>query len=116
MRTLSDGQNFGTVAVRSRPFWRAGALSVGWALQLIGCVIAKIRGCAANCSKGQCTKGRVLNAAVFLRTLVVTKTQRTLPSFLGVINVGEAHSLAPCGDKTPIFTKCNSFFLRLPDG
>jgi hypothetical protein len=32
--------------------------------------------------------------------------------FLGVINVGEAHSLAPCGDKTPIFTKCNDFFLK----
>jgi hypothetical protein len=32
-------------------------------------------------------------------------TQQTLPSFLGVINVGEAHSLAPCSDKMPIFTK-----------
>ena len=32
-------------------------------------------------------------------------TQQTLPSFLGVINVGDAHSLEPCGDKTPISTK-----------
>jgi hypothetical protein len=38
-------------------------------------------------------------------------TQWTLPSFLGVINVGETHSLAPCGDKMPIFTKCNNSFL-----
>jgi hypothetical protein len=27
---------------------------------LVRSVIAKIRGCAANCTKGQCTKGRVL--------------------------------------------------------
>ena len=32
-------------------------------------------------------------------------TQQTLLSFWGVINVGEAHSLAFCGDKTPISTK-----------
>ncbi len=39
-------------------------------------------------------------------------TQSTLPSFGGVINVGETHSLAPCGDKTPIFTKCINSFLK----
>jgi hypothetical protein len=33
-----------------------------------------------------------------------SQTQWTLPSFWGVINVGQAHSLAPCGDKTPIST------------
>ncbi len=37
-------------------------------------------------------------------------TQQTLPSFLGVIKVGDAHSLAPCGRKTPISQRCiNSF-------
>jgi hypothetical protein len=45
----------------------------------------------------------------FLRTASFNSckslTQRTLPSFLGVINVGDAHSLAPCGDHTPISTK-----------
>jgi len=30
-------------------------------------------------------------------------TQRTLPSFLGVIKVREAHFLAPCADNTPMF-------------
>jgi hypothetical protein len=39
-------------------------------------------------------------------------TQQTLPSFGGVINVGEAHSLAPYGDMTLIFTKCNNSFLK----
>ncbi len=39
-------------------------------------------------------------------------TQQTLPSFLGVINVSEAHSLAPCSDKTPISTKWISSFLK----
>ncbi len=39
-------------------------------------------------------------------------TQRTLPSFLGVINLGEAHLLAPCSDTMPIFTKCNNSFLK----
>jgi hypothetical protein len=47
------------------------------------------------------------------RTQIVVKlfnsykslTYWTLPSFWGVLNVGEAHSLAPCGDKTPISTK-----------
>ena len=32
-------------------------------------------------------------------------THWTLPSFLGVINIGDAHSLAACGDKTPVSTK-----------
>ena len=45
----------------------------------------------------------------FLRTTLFNSRksliQRTLPSFLGVINDGDAHSLAPCGDKTPISTK-----------
>ncbi len=39
-------------------------------------------------------------------------TQHTLPSFGGSINIGEAHSLATCGDKTPIFTKCSYSFLK----
>ena len=39
-------------------------------------------------------------------------TQQTLPYFLGAIKIGEAHSLAPCGDKMPFFTKCNSSFLK----
>ncbi len=39
-------------------------------------------------------------------------TQWTLPSFGGMINVGEAHSLTPCGDKRPIFTMCNNSFLK----
>ncbi len=37
-------------------------------------------------------------------------TQWTLPSFLGVINVGEAR-----GDKTPISTSEVALFLRLVD-
>ncbi len=39
-------------------------------------------------------------------------TQRILPSFLEVINIGEAHLLAPCGDKMPIFTECNNSYLK----
>ncbi len=39
-------------------------------------------------------------------------TQHTLSCFWGVINVGKAHSLAPCGDKMPIFTKCSNSFLK----
>jgi hypothetical protein len=39
-------------------------------------------------------------------------TQQTLPSFWGVIKIGEAHSLAPCSDKMPIFTECNNSFLK----
>ncbi len=38
--------------------------------------------------------------------------QWTLPSLGGVINIGEAHSLAPCSDNMPIFTKCNNSFLK----
>ena len=37
-----------------------------------------------------------------LRSLI----QRTLPSFFGIMNVGEAHSLVPWGDNTPNSTKC----------
>ncbi len=39
-------------------------------------------------------------------------TQCSLPSFWGVINIGEAHSFAPCGDKMPISTKCCNSFLK----
>ena len=39
-------------------------------------------------------------------------TQWTLPSFLGVIKVGEAHSLAPYGCKTPISQRCINSFLN----
>jgi hypothetical protein len=39
-------------------------------------------------------------------------TQQTLPAFLGVIKVGEAHLLAPCGDSTPIAQRCFNSFLK----
>jgi hypothetical protein len=39
-------------------------------------------------------------------------THQTLPSVGGMINVGEAHLLAPCGDKMPNFTKCNNSILK----
>ncbi len=39
-------------------------------------------------------------------------TQRTLPSFLGVIKVGDAHSLAHWGDNTPILTRWFNSFLN----
>jgi hypothetical protein len=40
-------------------------------------------------------------------------TQRTCPSFLGVMNVGDAHSLSPAGSRTPISQICNSSFLNV---
>jgi hypothetical protein len=36
--------------------------------------------------------------------------QRTLPSFLGVMNEGEHHSLSPCTARMPIFTRWSSSF------
>jgi hypothetical protein len=39
-------------------------------------------------------------------------TQRTLPFLGGVINVGEALSLAPCSDATPISTKVKLFLFE----
>jgi hypothetical protein len=42
--------------------------------------------------------------------------QHTLPSFLGVMNEGEAHSLSCCGAKTPILTRWSSSILKVLNG
>jgi hypothetical protein len=39
--------------------------------------------------------------------------QRTLPSFLGVMNEGDVHSLSCCAARTPISTRWSSSFLKV---
>jgi hypothetical protein len=39
--------------------------------------------------------------------------QRTLPSILGIMNEGDAHSLSCCAAKTPILTRWLSSFLKV---
>ncbi len=39
--------------------------------------------------------------------------QLTLPSFLGIMNEGDAHSLSCCADRTPILTRWLSSFLKV---
>ena len=39
--------------------------------------------------------------------------QRTLPSFFGMMNVGDAHSLSCCRTRTPMVTKWSSSFLNV---
>ncbi len=39
--------------------------------------------------------------------------QRTLPSFLGLINEGDTHSLSCCGARTPILTRWLSSVLKV---
>ena len=55
---------------------------------------------------GYCLRNTTLFSS--LRSL----THLTVLSFLGVIKVGEPHSLAPVGDSTPMLTRRSNSFLK----
>jgi hypothetical protein len=59
-----------------------------------------------------CDDGHQVFGFVTLLSSRRSLTQRMRPSFFGVMNVGDLHSLAPCGDRTPLQTRWSSSFSK----